>query len=382
MASPMSPCVRLPPCVLWFALALAAFAGCERSAPQRAAAAADAGPAARAHVPEPALDAGGAAPDAARDAALDPLAAQRARGEYLVQHVAACNECHTPRLPSGDFDTSKLLAGVENLIDVEPGDPERGLVHSRNLTPDPETGLGDWSDAQIKRAFQQGVDDQGKTLHWMMPYWIFHNMKADDADAIVAYLRSLPPVVHELPENQPSAAADQSPYALPSAEIPATTLSPGDPDYDSAQRGRYLASAVAPCMLCHTATLASDSSVPIDEARIFAGERKLVPVRLGTPAPADPPLIDSFNLTPDQNGISGWSAQDVATTLRQGVSPDSLPVCDPMPSYMGGSFTGMSENDALDLGHYFTSIAPKTSRPIAKCCSACHGMQGTDGGVP
>ena len=74
----------------------------------------------------------------APDAALDPAAVQRARGEYLVRHVAGCKECHTPRLLSGDFDEAKLLSGVENLTDLEPGDATRGSLHSRNLTPDDE----------------------------------------------------------------------------------------------------------------------------------------------------------------------------------------------------------------------------------------------------
>ncbi|MFI5307561.1 MAG: hypothetical protein ACHQ53_09425, partial [Polyangiales bacterium] len=221
-----------------------------------------------------------------------------------------------------------------------------------------------------------------KTLHWMMPYWIFRNMRDADADAIVAFLRSVPPRVHDVPENQPNAVDPKSPpYELPSAEIPDTTLDAADSDHASAVRGKYLATSVAPCALCHSPTLPSDSSVPIDPARMFAGKRALVPVRLGTPAPPGSPMIDSYNLTPHANGIFGWSAGDVATVLRQGVSKDSLPVCDPMPSYMGGSFVGMTQADALDLGHYFTTLPPKDTGPIAKCCTACHGIKPMDGGM-
>ena len=87
--------------------------------------------------PEPDLDAEAAGSTASMlDAALDPSAVLRMRGEYLVRHVAACNECHTPRLPSGAPDESKLLSGVESLIDLEPDDDSRGMLHSRNLTPD------------------------------------------------------------------------------------------------------------------------------------------------------------------------------------------------------------------------------------------------------
>ena len=79
-----------------------------------------------------------------------------------------------------------------------------------------------------------------------------------------------------------------------------------------------------------------------------------------------------LNLTPHENGIGRWSARDVAQLLRIGVAPNGLPVCDPMPSYYGGSFTGMGEQDALDLGQFFTAIPVQDSGVIPQCCTACH----------
>ena len=320
----------------------------------------------------------GSTPDAAPP---DPEDALRARGEYLVRHVAGCNECHTPRLRSGAFDESKLLSGIEGFADVEPDNDSRGLVHTRNLTPHDETGLGRWSDEQIKRAFQHGVNDESQVLHWLMPYWIFASMRDEDADAIVAYLRSLPPVEHDVPLNQPNAVDMRRPYVayeLPAGVVPEATLTEAHPAYASAQRGRYLARGVAPCLLCHTPSHPSDASQPIDPALAFSGRRKLPGVKLGTPF-AGAPLIESFNLTPHENGISRWSASDVATLLRLGVAPNGLPVCDPMPSYYGGSFTGMNEQDALDLGQYFTTIPARDSGVIPQCCTACHGDNMRDG---
>ena len=93
------------------------------------------------------------------------------RGEYLVT-AGDCVACHTG--PSG-----KRLAG--NYILNTP----IGKIRTPNLTPDDETGLGKWTDMQIRRAFQQGIDDQNKPLHWTMPYWIFRNMNSADASAIV-----------------------------------------------------------------------------------------------------------------------------------------------------------------------------------------------------
>ena len=325
---------------------------------------------------------------AANDAGPDPMAELRARGEYLVRHVAGCNECHTPRLRSGAFDESKLLSGVEALADLEPGDDARGLINSRNLTSDRKTGLGKWSDEQIKRAFQEGIDADQKVLHWMMPYWIFANMRDADADAIIAYLRSLPAVAHEVAPNQSNAldTADlYATYLLPRA-IPASTLDVAHPGYESAQRGRYLAGGVAPCLLCHSPPDPADPGVPIDFSRAFSGRRAMLPVKLGTPLDElgegeVVPSIESFNLTPHENGTGRWSAQDMANVLRLGVAPTGLPVCDPMPSYYGGSFRGMSEQDALDLGQYFTTVPAQDSGVIASCCTACHdGSMDPDAG--
>lgn len=323
------------------------------------------------------------APAATPDAGMpdDPRAAERARGEYLVRHVGGCMECHTPRLPTGAFDESKLLSGVENLSDVEPDDDARGMLHSRNLTPDEETGLGKWTDIQIRRAFQQGIDDENKPLHWMMPYWIFRNMSSADASAIVVYLRSIPKVVHEVPERQPTVIDGDAPFRLERALIPDTALAQDDPRYASARRGGYIATSLAPCMLCHSPTDATDDHVPIQMARIFTGRRKLVPAKLGTHAEPGTPLIESINLTPSKNGIGDWTAIDISNAVRKGVGRGGMTVCDPMPSYYGGSFLGITEEDALDLGNYFTTITPHDSGPVAKCCTACHkGGEAEDAG--
>ena len=285
-------------------------------------------------------------------------------------------ECHTPRLPSGAFDESRLLSGVEDLVDLEPDDPERGLLHSRNLTPDEKTGIGKFSDEQLKKAFQQGIDDESTVLHWMMPYWIYRNLTPADADAIVAFLRSIPKVVHDVPDSQPNAvelAKPYEPYRLAVDALPQVQLEPDTEGYESAERGRYLATSASPCLLCHT-PVAKDPSRPIDPSLAFTGRRQFLPVRMGMAQGLDEgvPLIESFNLTPHANGLGGWTPRDVANVLLRGVGRDSLPTCDPMPASFGGSFSGMTETDAMDLGRYFLALPPKDTGMIARCCTACH----------
>jgi mono/diheme cytochrome c family protein len=115
-----------------------------------------------------------------------------ARGRYLVDTIGICGECHTPRLASGMKDPARYLAGVECLR-TEGGGDERGCLHSANLT-DHETGLRSYTDDQIKAMFTTGKRPDGRNLHPLMPYWVFRNMTSDDADSIVAYLRTVPGV--------------------------------------------------------------------------------------------------------------------------------------------------------------------------------------------
>ena len=110
------------------------------------------------------------------------------RGKYLVT-VSGCDDCHTPGFFLGKPDFSRTLGGSE----VGFGVPGLGTFVGRNLTPDKETGLGDWTDDQIISAFTAGVRPDGRKLA-IMPWQNLAHLDREDALAIVAYLRSLPPV--------------------------------------------------------------------------------------------------------------------------------------------------------------------------------------------
>jgi mono/diheme cytochrome c family protein len=131
----------------------------------------------------------------AQPAAADPAdSAKIARGKYLVT-IASCHDCHTPGYFLGKPDMARYLGGS----DVGFGIPGLGVFVGRNLTPDKETGLGNWSTAQIIRALTTGVRPDGRILAPIMPWRAFANMTAPDALAIVAFLRSLPPVRYAVP---------------------------------------------------------------------------------------------------------------------------------------------------------------------------------------
>jgi mono/diheme cytochrome c family protein len=142
----------------------------------------------------------GSAAAAALVLACAPLSAATAadpaveRGKYLV-NVAGCNDCHTPGYFLGKSDVARFLGGSEVGFEI----PGLGVFHGPNLTPDKETGLGGWTDAQILTALQKGTRPDGRMLAPIMPWHAFANLTPQDAQAIVAFLRSLPPVKNKVP---------------------------------------------------------------------------------------------------------------------------------------------------------------------------------------
>ncbi|MGB7214894.1 MAG: cytochrome c, partial [Gammaproteobacteria bacterium] len=298
------------------------------------------------------------------------------RGRYLVNHVAACIDCHTPRLADGSLDQSRLLSGNPSFTDLVPEDDEAGLVPAPNLTPD-ETGLLAWSDDEIKNAFLNGVARSGEPLAPIMPYYVFHNMTDEDADAIVSYLRSLPATENEIPERQPLPFPLDEPAApVPADRIPDTTLDPSDPSYARAQNGRYLAGFIGTCMECHTAQAPITSAVPIDVDRLFAGGRIFDAAGLNLPVPPFPVEIVSPNITPDETGIADLTPQHIVTELLQGIEADGTRLCPPMPAGPMMAFGGLTESDAADIGIYLTTIPPVESDAFPACTPPEEGPGG------
>jgi mono/diheme cytochrome c family protein len=123
--------------------------------------------------------------------AADPAAV--ARGKYLVT-IASCHDCHTPGYFLGKPDMARYLGGSDVGFEL----PGLGVFLGPNLTPDKETGLGNWTDAQIVAAIQTGATPSGRMLAPIMPYHAFANFTPQDVQAIVAFLRTIPPVQHKV----------------------------------------------------------------------------------------------------------------------------------------------------------------------------------------
>ena len=113
-------------------------------------------------------------------------------GEYLAGPLGHCVECHTPFAKPGRRDFKNRLGAGGFLLH----DPS-GVTYSANLTPDKETGIGKWSDRQIKVAITTGYRASGEKMYPPMAYHFYEKIRGGDLDAIVAYLRSLKPVKYE-----------------------------------------------------------------------------------------------------------------------------------------------------------------------------------------
>ena len=119
--------------------------------------------------------------------------AQVARGRYLVT-ISGCSDCHTPGALLGSPDMKRYLGGS----DVGFAIPGAGVFVGENLTPDKETGLGSWTDAQIIAAIRIGKTPDGRALSPVMPYPALSHLTDIDAQAIVAFLKSIPPVTNKV----------------------------------------------------------------------------------------------------------------------------------------------------------------------------------------
>jgi len=119
---------------------------------------------------------------------------QADRGKYLVT-IAGCMDCHTPGYFFGKPDMARYLGGSEVGFEI----PGLGVFHGPNLTPDPDTGLGKWSVAQIVTALKTGKRPDGRELAPIMPWRAFSNMTDADATAIATFLKSIPAVKNKVP---------------------------------------------------------------------------------------------------------------------------------------------------------------------------------------
>ena len=222
-------------------------------------------------------------------ASTDPVVIKR--GEYLVYGPAHCVECH-----GASFDAMLKLAEGE-LVPLAGGLPlalgPLGMIYSANLTPDTETGIGRYSDAQIARMMRWSVRPNGRaTIEPLMP---FGNMSQDDLIAIISFLRAQKPVRHAVPANEWTTMGKVVRTFAPTIK-PRTTINPpatSPAEAMTKERGEYLARYVSNCVGCHTPR---DQMTFAATGPEFSGGMEMEPIPLPE---ADPSMwFRTPNLTP------------------------------------------------------------------------------------
>jgi mono/diheme cytochrome c family protein len=309
-----------------------------------------------------------AKPQAPVDAMPDALNLVE-RGQYITNVLAACTFCHTPLLENGQRDLTRLFAGVDCFFDADPVDTNAGCLSSRNLT-NHATGLANVTDQQIKDAFQNGIRTDGMKLAPVMPYWVFHNMTDEDANAVVAYLRSLPGVDHTVQANQPpwSMYNDGTIPAVavinPATDIPLPLTGTADAN---AMRGRYLTAMAGLCMDCHTPEVAPPN-YPLDFTKSFGGGRVFPKEALGLIDASYPAWIATRNLTTHATGLGGWTPQQIKLAIAEGRDRDNNAVCAATHGGAISPYAALTQQDLDDIVQYIANLPPVENDTAAQTC--------------
>ena len=285
--------------------------------------------------------------------------ARLARGEYLVNNVTDCMGCHAQHdWTAHDAPILPDTLGAGQDMSLLKGFP--GKVYAPNISPDPETGAGEWSDDQLARAIREGVGHDGRALFPFMPYPDFRSLSDEDLASVVVYLRSLAPVRKRQPRTELIFPVN---FLIRSVPEPVNRPVP-QPDLSTPEkRGKYLVT-IAGCTDCHTPQDTHGQPLP---GMDFAGGFIL-----------DGPWgrVASANITPDASGIAGFDETRFTQVMRTGYDK-TRKLSQIMPWHI---YRGMSEEDMTGIFAYI-----KTFKPVAHhvdntqpptYCKLCRQMHG------
>ncbi len=280
---------------------------------------------------------------AAADARADP--AQIERGAYIFA-AADCGACHTNVKEKGP-----LLAGGRPLA------TPFGTFYSPNITPDPETGIGRWTDADFVRALREGVSPDGSHYFPAFPYPSFTGMTDQDMLDLKAYIFSLPPVVQPDREHEIDFPFGWrfSVWFLKQLNFTEGPFAPEPARSAEWNRGAYLVEALAHCGECHT-------------PRGWLGGLDRAAAYSGTTDGPDGEKVP--NITPDpETGLGTWSATDVIRLLRTGQLPDGDFVGSVMGEVVENGTSKLTDADRAAIAAYLAGL-PSIGNPEAKAVKA------------
>ena len=252
------------------------------------------------------------------------------RGKYLMESIVACGNCHVARGPQGQplFDQG-LSGGM--VFDEAPF-----KAYAPNITPDLETGIGKWTDAQLAKAIREGIRPDKSVIGPPMPLPFYRQISDDDLAAIVAYLRAQPAVKNVVPKSDYK-------IALPPAYGPPIKSVKAPPATGKLRYGKYLAD-IGHCMDCHTPR--DNKGMLLIKywgagGMVFAG-----------------PWGQSVsrNLTSHESGLKNWTDAQIAKAIRTGMNREGHPYKPPMAF---GFYQNINDADMSALIAYLRSLKPQ-----------------------
>jgi mono/diheme cytochrome c family protein len=287
------------------------------------------------------------------------------QGRYLAT-AGDCISCHTRR-------DGEPFAGGRALH------TPFGVIYSANITPDPGTGIGAWSERQFERAMREGIAADGTHLYPAFPYGAYTKVGDQDIHAIYAYLRSLKPVHYTPPRN-----ALSFPFSIRGLLSGWNMMffAPGRYEPNAAQsaewnRGAYLTQGLGHCGACHSprnalggerTSLALTGGDYLDEIADEVVDNKITPMDESTVRP-----WSSANLTQAPNGLGAWSIDAIAAYLKTGHSARAA-AFGPMSEVIGNSTSRLTDQDIHAMAVYLKSLPPATQsapdRPAARVLKA------------
>jgi mono/diheme cytochrome c family protein len=252
------------------------------------------------------------------------------RGEYLAR-AGDCVACHTA-------DKRRPFAGGL------PISTPFGMIYTPNLTPDPETGIGQWSDADFQRAMHEGIGKDGERLYPAFPYAEYTKVTGQDVQAIRAYLNTLTPIHYAPPHNEMHFPFNQR-WLMVFWNLFNFTEGRFVPDPKQSpqwNRGAYLVEGLAHCEECHTPRNLLQG---LKTSERFSG--------------ASQAGWHAFNITPDKNsGVGNWSDDELVRYLSTGAVPGRANAAGPMGDVVADSTQYLTPDDLAAIVTYLRSVAP------------------------
>ncbi len=271
----------------------------------------------------------------------DPLLV---KGEYLAR-AGNCISCHTR--PGGEPFTGGLGFTIPAPYSF------LGEIHSTNITPDPETGIGKWTEEQFIQAMHSGVAPAGR-LFPVFPYTSFTLVATDDLKAIFAYLKSLPPVRYTPPSNGIVFAMRWPMMIWNALFFEEGRYQPVAGQSDEWNRGAYLVEGLGHCSACHT------------PRNLFLAERKDLKYTGGTQldhvADGQVRTWSAVNLTSAASGLGPWPVEQIARYLKTGHNTKAG-IFGPMNEVVINSLQYLSVEDTKAMAVYLKSLPPAGESP-------------------